>query len=31
MFLSIKLPNELLKEINSIEIKVEELLNPSLW
>jgi len=29
--LSIKLPKELLKEINSIEIKEEELLNPSLW
>lgn len=29
--LSIKLPKELLKKINSIEIKEEELLNPSLW
>ena len=29
--LSIKLPKDLLKKINSIEIKEEELLNPSLW
>ena len=29
--LSIKLPKDLLKKINSIEIKEEELLNPSFW
>ena len=29
--LSIKLPKDLLKKINTIEIKEEELLNPSLW